>query len=219
MKKYPRTYHFDFSPEIHSDDKIINEIYLKNFLNTEIIITEKLDGGNCCIKNEGVFARTHSLPTDCETFNYIKNVHYYSKKHLLNKNYMYFGENMFAIHSIEYQKLTDYFYCFKIFDKIKKIWLSYDDFKNECIKCDFQIVPLIFKGYISKIEDIKKICENSLKTPSFFGKEKEGFVISITNSFLEEDFEKNVAKYVRKNHVQSDKHWKQNWKKQDSLKN
>lgn len=47
MKKYPRTFHFSFSPEIHSDDKVINEKHLQNFLNNEIIITEKIDGGNC----------------------------------------------------------------------------------------------------------------------------------------------------------------------------
>ena len=47
MKKYPRTFHFQFSPEIHSDDKVISLKYLGNFLQDEIIITEKLDGSNC----------------------------------------------------------------------------------------------------------------------------------------------------------------------------
>ncbi|RLC48833.1 MAG: hypothetical protein DRH57_01460 [Candidatus Cloacimonadota bacterium] len=47
MKKYPRTLHFQFSPEIHADDKVISLKYLGNFLQREIIITEKLDGANC----------------------------------------------------------------------------------------------------------------------------------------------------------------------------
>ena len=40
--------------------------------NTEMIITEKLDGGNCCIKGGVVFARTHSKPATHESFDTIK---------------------------------------------------------------------------------------------------------------------------------------------------
>ena len=61
MKKYPRTYHLSFSPEVHSDDKIINKQYESEILKSEVVITVKMDGGNCCIKpNQGVFARTHT---------------------------------------------------------------------------------------------------------------------------------------------------------------
>ena len=50
--------------------------------------------------------------------------------------------------------------------------------------------------------------------PSNFGKEKEGCVIRKANAFTDEQgFEKNVCKYVRANHVQTDEHWTKNWKK------
>ena len=35
------------------------------------------------------------------------------------------------------------------------------------------------------------------------------------DTFRIEDFSKNVVKYVREGHVQSDKHWKENWVKQE----
>ena len=77
-EKYGRTYHIYFSPEIHSDDKTISDVSCEDILNGEVVITYKMDGGNCGIKPiEGVFARSHSQVTDCPTFNYIKNVHYY----------------------------------------------------------------------------------------------------------------------------------------------
>ena len=41
--------------------------------------------------------------------------------------------------------------------------------------------------------------------------EVEGFVVRNVDSFAYEDFSKNVAKYVRKNHVQTDEHWTKNW--------
>lgn len=216
MKKYPRTYHFSFSPEVHSDDKVIDFEYEDKILNSEIVITLKMDGGNCCIKEEGVFARTHAMPTICETFNYIKNVHYYGKLDLLNKNYWYFGENMFAIHSIQYNELEDYFYVFNIYDKENDIWLSWEDVKKEAKRCNFNVVKEIFVGKLNP-KEIKKLLENSLKL-TFFGGFAEGFVIRTVDSFTTEEFEQKVCKYVRKGHVKTDEHWSTNWKKQNLIK-
>ena len=36
---------------------------------------------------------------------------------------------------------------------------------------------------------------------------QEGYVIRTVSGFAYEDFNKHVAKYVRKNHVQTDQHW------------
>ena len=40
----------------------------------------------------------------------------------------------------------------------------------------------------------------------------EGFVIRNIDQFKYEDFSKNVGKYVRSNHVQTDEHWTKNWR-------
>jgi len=37
--------------------------------------------------------------------------------------------------------------------------------------------------------------------------EVEGYVVRIAERFNYNEFNKSVAKYVRKNHVQNDKHW------------
>ena len=42
--------------------------------------------------------------------------------------------------------------------------------------------------------------------------EVEGFVVRNIDSFKYEDFSKNVGKYVRANHVQTNQHWTENWK-------
>lgn len=213
MKKYPRTYHFQFSPEIHSDDKIINFKYLGNFLSNEIIITEKLDGGNCCLKQEGVFARTHTMQTSCSSFDYIKNIHYYAKMHLFNHDYWYFGENMYAKHSIEYTKLDDYFYLFSIYDSKRKLFLSFDDVIEEAKRLDFPIVPVLFRGKISSISELQQWMDKNIKKQSLFGKQTEGFVTRISKEIPLNEFEYSVAKYVRKGHVQTDEHWSKNWSK------
>jgi hypothetical protein len=40
----------------------------------------------------------------------------------------------------------------------------------------------------------------------------EGFVIRIRDGFKDSDFDKNVAKFVRQNHIQTDSEWLKKWK-------
>lgn len=59
--KYPRTPHFKFSPGAKNDDRIADNY--SNFIGKEIIITEKLDGGNIGLTKNGVYARSHATFT------------------------------------------------------------------------------------------------------------------------------------------------------------
>jgi len=207
--KYPRTLHLPFSPEVHSDDKVCDLIDLKEVLSNDIVITEKLDGGNTCLDSNGVFARSHSETTKCPTFDYIKNVHYFPKKHLM-KDYRFFGENLYAIHSIIYDNLEDYFYLFNI--SKGEYFLSMNEVKQMAEKLGFTLAPILFEGRMNE-KELFNFCHSEIKKSSLLGREKEGFVIRPKEGFLVSDFTKKVFKFVRKGHVQSDEHWSLNWQK------
>jgi hypothetical protein len=213
MKKYPRTFHLPFSQEVHSDDKVMDETILEEMIKnkTIIVITEKLDGGNACLKEEGVFARSHSGVTNHETFDYIKNKHYYPNKHLINNGLKIFGENMYGIHSIEYTNLKDYFYVFNMV--VDGNFISFTEVEEKTKTFNMQLVPVVYKGIIKSKKWLEEFMKKELEKASELGGQREGFVIRNQLSFPEEDFVKNVFKYVRKNHVQTDEHWSKNWKK------
>jgi hypothetical protein len=97
------TYHYPFSPGTTSDDRI-NATYWLNISKIDTIIhTEKLDGENNCLSRYGVFARSHAAPTTSLWTSVIR------ERWALIKNDLddveIFGENHYAIHSIEYRKL------------------------------------------------------------------------------------------------------------------
>jgi hypothetical protein len=75
-RKYNRTYHYPFSPGTSSDDRI-NKNYWEDLSRiTQVIHTEKLDGENNCISRHGVFARSHTTPTQSPwTSNYVSDGH------------------------------------------------------------------------------------------------------------------------------------------------
>lgn len=54
--KYPRTYHFDFSLGVSSDDKIAKS--LKSLENKEVVVTTKLDGENSSLYTDFYHARS-----------------------------------------------------------------------------------------------------------------------------------------------------------------
>ena len=57
--------------------------------------------------------------------------------------------------------------------------------------------------------------ENKKKELAEQGQDIEGFVVRDIESFPIDEFSKHVAKYVRANHVQTDKHWRETWTKNE----
>lgn len=205
MSKYPRTPHLPWSEGSTNDDKKLSSV--AHFISSktyirEIVITEKLDGSNACLKKDGVFARTHSKIATHPSFNLLKSK-YAGISHLMKDDEKIFGENCFAVHSIIYEELSDVFFVFGIEDN--GLWLSYDNLLLRAKELDLSTVPLLFRGYVSSEKELESLCSKFMKEKSIFGGDREGLVIRIADSF--DIFENAIAKQVRKNHVQTDDHW------------
>jgi hypothetical protein len=78
------------------------------------------------------------------------------------------------------------------------VCLSVDDTLEWCQLLGLTFVPILYRGQFD-LELIKN-WQIDLDT-------QEGYVVRKTNAFHYNDFQKNVAKYVRKGHVQTDAHW------------
>lgn len=209
MSKYPRTYHLEFSPGATSDDKISDDI--SNLIGSEIIITEKLDGENTGITNNGVYARSHSTFTTSPWSREVRQLFKTNIEGHLDENVFIFGENMEGIHSIEYTNLKSYFYMFGVRDN--NIWVTWDQVEEYAYLLDLNIVPVLFRGVINTEKELMSLINKFMKEDSLVGGEKEGVVVRTTGVFHNDDFDKNVAKFVRKDHVQTDEHWTRKWKK------
>jgi len=224
--KYPRTPHLPFSPEIHKDDRVTTA--LDNFIGKYVVITEKLDGSNCCIYNGKVYGRSHEVETDHPSYAPIKA--FVSGFGYKDSSWVLYGENMFAVHSIEYKHIKSLMYLFAVLIPSKNEIMAYDtmnefyDFENEIPDYHYRnldisyplnitVVPSLFRGVFWDTASIKKWMDEAIKKESFCGGPCEGFVIRNAESFSFNDFELNVAKYVRRGHVQDEEHWSRNWKK------
>lgn len=204
--KYPRTYHFPFSPGTTSDDRI--KPNWQPILQHELVITEKLDGENTCIKTDGVFARSHAAPTRNPWAKNMWEIWERVKNNLGDFNI--FGENLYGLHSIEYTRLDSHFYVFAIRDGNQ--WLSWDEVNFYAQVLDLPTVPVVQRGFFTE-NDLKKLINAQITEGSKLGGACEGVVCRAAHGFDNSHFSDNILKYVRKNHVKTDEHWTRNWQR------
>ena len=192
--KYPRTFHLPFSKGYTSDDKVLeNDNHFKGKM---VVITEKMDGENTTVYNDGCHTRSMDSahkPYHSWLLSYIQNFMY-----SIPDEYRVCGEYLFAKHSIEYDDLISYFLAFSIWNNEK--CLSWKDTEDFCKNLNINTVPVLYKG-IYDTDKTKEIAQTVVKNGG------EGIVVRLFDSFDYKDFSTSVAKYVRENHVQTDKHW------------
>lgn len=219
-EKYGRTYHFPFSPGTTSDDRI-NHTYWEDIQRIETLVhTEKLDGENNCLNRYGVFARSHAAPTTSPWTCQLRERWELLKRDL--GDIELFGENLYAVHSIEYKRLESYFFIFAV--RQQDTWLSWEEVKFYAGLFDFQVVPEL------AVQPVKALTQETLQRqiilwaeePSIFGSidtqlvqdcSREGVVSRNINEYPVSEFARNVFKYVRKGHVKTGEHWTRHWKR------
>ena len=193
--KYPRTPHLPFSPGATNDDRILKS--MDHFVDQEVVVTVKMDGENTSIYRDHIHARSLDSGNHISR-NWIKNFASTFQQELKD-GWRICGENLWASHSISYHNLKSYFYMFSIWDD--NICLSWKDTEDWAELLGIATVPVIYKGIWN--EDIIR----NLYQEKIFDDDMEGFVVRKTNSFTFDTFGQNMAKYVRKGHVQTSKHW------------
>jgi hypothetical protein len=203
--KYPRTYHFTFSPGATKDDKIAKDI--NGILGKEVVITEKMDGSNVCLEKEKCFARSHSGSPTHESFDMFKAIHA-GIKFIIPDSYQIFGEWCYAQHTIFYDSLPNYLLIFGVREINQMTWLSWDDVEYWAEQIGASTVPLLERWTVSNEKELQEKVELLSANPSTYGKEKEGVVVKLAGRFSNDDFDKSVIKRVRAGHVNAnDEHW------------
>jgi len=211
--KYPRTYHLPYSPGATKDDKKLQDGWFENYRGKEIVITEKLDGENIHMTDRDCYARSDGAPTRSPWSRNIWDPQYglyWKIQKYIGPNETIFGENLFGEHSIIYERLTKYFHLFAVNDGFN--WYSWDSVKMFATIMGIPHVPELWRGVVADEDSLKTLVNYYTKEPSLYGNTREGVVVRVTGFFPLEDFSKNVCKWVRPNHVQTDEHWTKNWK-------
>ncbi|WP_233520517.1 RNA ligase family protein [Flocculibacter collagenilyticus] len=191
--KYPRTPHLPWSPGATSDD--IHQGNLSYFTGKQVVVTEKMDGENTTIYPNYVHAR--SLDSRFHPSRAWVKALQAKIGYKIPQGWRICGENLYAKHSIEYRALSSYFMAFSVWNE-----------RNECLSWDYSKAFFNQLGLVTPKElYIGLWCEKTIKNMVLDTKHQEGYVVRVAEGFHFKNFAQNVSKWVRTNHVVTDKHW------------
>jgi hypothetical protein len=193
--KYPQTMHFQFSPGLQNDDRRIQT--LDELIGREIVVTEKMDGENTSMYSNHIHAR--SLDSRHHPSRDWVKAFWGEINYLIPEDWRICGENVYAKHSVGYENLETYFYGFSIWNE-DNVALSWDETLQWFEELRIEPVPVLYRGPFD-LEVLKKLADTVDPLKS------EGFVARVTGAVHYDEFDLKFAKWVRKGHVQTNKHW------------
>lgn len=193
--KYPRTMHLPWSPNLQNDDRRIEDMSVLENCN-DIVVTEKMDGENTTFYNDHLHARSLSS-ADHPSRSWVKQ-HWASIRGDIPDRMRICGENLYACHSIHYQRLESYFQVFNIW--MGDRCLSWDETLEWSELIGLSTVRVLYRGAWDR--EILAELESRSDTERF-----EGYCVRVADEFRLSDYSRTYAKWVRVGHVQTDQHW------------
>lgn len=197
--KYPRTPHLPFSPGATSDDKYASPETIAHLSSgIELLVTEKLDGGNMSFSRSCSYSR--SLDSGTHSWDTKAKAKWAEIRWDIPEGWRISGESLHARRSVAYDNLPDIYLVFGIWDETNTL-LDWDSTVEFAELLGLKTVPVLYRG-----TDYKKAV-------TAWGKEKdttssEGFVVRSAGRIHYDDFAGNFAKWVRPNHVTTTAAWR-----------
>ena len=125
-----------------------------------------------------------------------------------------FGENMSAVHSIEYDELGSHFYLFSVRRASSGEWFAWDNVVALARTLEVPHAPVWWRGRLTGLEQLEAMLRRAASEPSAVATHPgEGFVVRMTAAYTDEMFTRAVAKYVRANHMQTEPDFRKKWQK------
>ncbi len=166
-----------------------------------------------------MFARSHAAPTTSAWTGHLR------QRWALMKNDLgdleLFGENIYAIHAIAYERIAHYFYVFAV--RCLDQWLSWEEVCFYAAAFDLPTVPVLGQSRNTKDERAfrTEVLDFTGQQSAFVSVDAltgaactiEGVVSRNSKGFAADELGTNVFKYVRKDHVKTGAHWTRNWKR------
>ena len=205
IRKHPRTPHHPLSLGKGSDDKTSKTVDA-DFYSREVVVLEKMDGENTNLYRHAWHARAIDSPTTVWRERVARRQSAIGG--YLEPHECLHCENVWAQHSIRYDALQSDLYAFRMRNgQYMQTWDYTVERINELndMIMDWEMPELFIA--------IPKVLYRGPYKPElamqleFNPNLSEGWVMSNVDNFHIDQYERNVIKFVREGHVQTDEHW------------
>lgn len=192
--KHPRTYHFPSSPGSTSDDKVLQTV--SQFNGVELVVSEKMDGENTTMTRDHIHAR--SIDSEAHSSQgWVRNL-WGQICWDIPGGMRITGENMYATHSIQYDKLESYFLVHGVWDG--EVNLPYAQACEWAGLLGLAMTPHLLSCQTNAILDLVDSYADWQRADP---EHREGFVIRDAGSIHVSEYRTKVGKWVRAGHVRT----------------
>ena len=208
VAKYPRTPYCSLSPAIADGGYTAG---VGNFVGSEIVITEKVDGSNVLLHRGRAYARSVTGAGRHGWLGMVRKHHAW--KTAEHPEVHFYGEDIYGLHAIAYDAVPENrtYYLFAV--RRRDHWLSWDDVTEYARELDIPTVPVLHRGVVKTAPELQRLAARLMTEKSALGPEREGIVIRQAASFPTAEFDQSICKLVRAGHVQVDaEHWSRYWR-------
>lgn len=199
--KYPRTFHFPWSPGVTDDDRVISDFSAcyRDGLPRDVVVSVKMDGENSTLYRDHFHARSvDGEPHPSQSW--IRRLHG-QIAHDIPEGWRVCAENLYAKHSIRYEHLSAFAQVFSVWND-RNVCLSWDETKEWAALLGMEMVPVLYEGPFDPAVIRRLVRE------SYAGDPMEGYVCRVRDAFHYSEFRRVVGKYVRAGHAQTTHAWK-----------
>lgn len=197
--KYPSTPHLPGSGSKTRDDSDVSRVTLANLRSgRELIVTEKMDGGNVSLYRDDFHARSldaHSQPWDSAA-----KAKWAQIRYMIPEGVRLSGESIHARRSVAYDNLAGPLLVFGAWSDRRL--MDWGETVSLAATLELPTVPLLYRGH-----DFDEAL-NAWTLAGLTAENSEGFVVREAGSFSADEFADHIAKWVRFNHVQTSDDWR-----------
>ena len=185
--EYPRTLHLPDSPGAAAGDRIQPDL---SWLDGELVVTEKLDGGNLTFTRDEMYAR--SPDSGSHPWDRPAKALWAMTAHRIPDDWRVCGESMWARRSIAYRDLPGVFIVFGIWDETDTL-LGWDDTVDWAQRLELPVVPVLYRGGSLSQARAAWAARRDAET-------SEGYVLRSAGRIPAADFSRQVLAWVRAGH-------------------
>lgn len=206
FRKYEKTFRIPITGIDVKGKFCLTQKEVSQLLAGKVVVTEKLDGANTGIfcKNDNIYLqkRRGNIDGSHEQYKRFERWAYENTEKLkeLRQGVVYYGELLYCTHSMEYDKLPDWFLVFDIYDLKEERYWDWDEVVKECEIVGLHTVPLLYEGVTTK-EHLKSL----IKKESAYGPISEGIVVKNYRKQMRGKVVK--PEFIKVAFEANDKHW------------
>jgi RNA ligase len=189
--RYPRTFHLPDSPGACDGDDVQHDL---SWLDGELVVTEKLDGGSLTFTRDTVYAR--SVDSGTRPWDRPAKALWAMTAYRIPDDWRVCGESMWARRSIAYSDLPGVFIVFGIWDETDTL-LGWDDTVDWARRLELPVVPVLYRG--GSLSEARAAWASQREAES-----SEGFVVRSAGRIPAAELPFKVLKWVRPNHVSTE---------------